>query len=243
MIDLKQRQKLLLNLLKEFDQFCSKYDIQYWLEGGTLLGAIRHKGFIPWDDDVDVAMTRDNYIKFLAIGEKYLPSNLKIENFNNTKIRKIFFIKVIDVKNNVFLDVFPMDIIKKEYIKFYYIIRFFLGISYNDNVKSFKNTIKKIIYNTINYLDRQKLLNFFSNILNNPKSDYIIYGLEAYSALAPGKIFYIKKDNIFPLKKHIFEDSFFYIPNNYDEYLKKLYGNYMKLPPKKDRFPTHYNYK
>ena len=57
----------LLTLLKEFDAICRKHDITYYLEGGSLLGAVRHKGFLPWDDDVDLSMTRDNFQKLLAV--------------------------------------------------------------------------------------------------------------------------------------------------------------------------------
>ena len=74
-MDIKRAQKINLMLLKEFDRFCRKHDIKYRLEAGTLLGAIRHKGFVPWDDDCDVALTRENYQKLLDC--------LKFDTFDN----------------------------------------------------------------------------------------------------------------------------------------------------------------
>lgn len=65
----EQARLIMLKLLRELDRICTKYDIPYWLDGGTLLGAIRHGGFIPWDDDIDVAMLRNDYYRFLEVAK------------------------------------------------------------------------------------------------------------------------------------------------------------------------------
>ena len=91
-MDVKKAQKINLLLLKEFDEYCTKHNIKYRLEAGTLLGAVRHKGFVPWDDDCDVALTRENY--------KLLIECLKKDSFN----KPFEFKKATDYKDNHFFD-------------------------------------------------------------------------------------------------------------------------------------------
>ena len=74
--ELKQMHKIQLNMLIEFDKVCRNNNIKYILDAGTLLGAIRHKGFIPWDDDIDVRMLRDDYEKFCVVANKELPDKM-----------------------------------------------------------------------------------------------------------------------------------------------------------------------
>lgn len=111
-----------LNILKEVKRICEKHNIKYFAEGGTLLGAARHGGFIPWDDDIDVAMLRDDYNKFIEIAQSELPEHLFIQN-SKTDIRPNLFTKIRDsrttwipkgndlkLKNyGIFIDIFPLD--------------------------------------------------------------------------------------------------------------------------------------
>ncbi len=82
---LKEAQELMTTILKDIDSICRKNNINYWIESGTLLGAVRHKGFIPWDDDIDIGMLREDYNKFLEIANKELKDDVILCNFKNEK--------------------------------------------------------------------------------------------------------------------------------------------------------------
>ena len=118
----KLKDKEFKNLL-EFDRVCKQLGINYTLSSGTLLGAVRHGGFIPWDDDIDVAMLREDYNKFIAEGQQLLPEHLFIQTYETDKNYPLNFSKIRDVstvlieyctrnlqmKNGAYIDIFPID--------------------------------------------------------------------------------------------------------------------------------------
>lgn len=126
MNELQQKER---DLLKIFIDFCDKNKLTYFLVGGTLLGAIRHKGFIPWDDDIDVAMPREDYDKFIVLASKHFTKDKdvffqnyrtdkyypyvfsKLRDSNTTFIEKIY--KHVDMNHGVYIDIFPIDGISK----------------------------------------------------------------------------------------------------------------------------------
>src|SRR5699024_7471673 len=121
--EIKEVQKDQLDILIEFDRICKKNNIKYQLFAGTLLGAIRHKGFIPWDDDIDVCMLREDYEKFLNICNKDMKNEYFLQTYNSdtnyimqfAKLRKnntIFLERVTancDIHHGVYIDIFPLD--------------------------------------------------------------------------------------------------------------------------------------
>lgn len=112
-----------MELLKAFLQVCQKLSLRYYLMGGTLLGAVRHQGFIPWDDDIDVAMPREDYEIFLREGQKYLPECYFLQSLHSEPDYHLNFAKIRDsrttfveysvrkrkINHGVFIDVFPLD--------------------------------------------------------------------------------------------------------------------------------------
>ncbi len=121
--ELRKCQLKQLGILQEIDALCRKHHIDYWLDGGTLLGAVRHGGFIPWDDDIDIAMRRSDLPRFIEIASRELPSHLMVQTPQNeptkepiTKIRDLnsFYVEPGDIfsadyQKGVFVDIFPME--------------------------------------------------------------------------------------------------------------------------------------
>lgn len=128
-LDLKSLQFNLLQMMQKINEICCQEKIKYFMLGGTFIGAVRHKGFIPWDDDIDIAMDRKNYEKFLSIIEKKLPSNMELVYYNE-KETNVHWIKIIDkhfkivekmdnieTEQYLFVDIFPFDNVPDSIIK------------------------------------------------------------------------------------------------------------------------------
>lgn len=213
-----------LKLMIEFDRICAENNLQYWLSAGTILGAVRHKGFIPWDDDIDITLLRNDYDKIIKIFNKNLPPDFIAEIYYNPHI-VAFTIKIRHKKCNcICLDIYSSDITGKILTK-----------------KEQLNTTKQIIKDRKkfeqdnnmskterlkNFLDmREKYIN--SN-LNNSHSD-ILLGLEWKHF---EKNWFLKYDSVFPLTKIEFEGHKFMSMAKPEDYLKDYYGNYMKYPKK-----------
>ncbi|MBU5592428.1 LicD family protein [Clostridium sp. MSJ-4] len=263
--NLGKAQNIMLDILKAVDTICRKNNLTYWLEGGTLLGAVRHKGFIPWDDDVDIAMPREDYEKFISIAKKELPDNLFLQTsytdleydmpwmkvrHNNSEIVEY---KIGNYHNGLFIDIFPFDyyrdvegyINSKKRFKFIYRTLILVKEPFEKVTNKkilIKNTLKfftKVILFPFTFMSKRKIFNKIYAL----RDKYVgKYGAKDSEILGYGidTVFWnfsIEKNSVFPLKELSFEDGSFYVPGNYDAYLTKLFGDYMKLPEEKDRIP------
>lgn len=242
---LENAKKIMLELLINLDVICRKNDINYWIDGGTLLGAKRHKGFIPWDDDIDVCMLEEDYYKFLKIAKKELNTQIFLQTRETDKNMISFHTKLRDrnsiflqenEKENenyhqgIFLDIFLIKKYQKNILKLNKnVVYFFIKLkSLNLKKKVINyNLITKILYFfRINKIAK-KILDLF---LTDKKGDKVILGYE-YTWTS----FYKYKD-VFPLSEIEFEGHKFPCPNNTDAYLKELYGEtYMEFPPEEER--------
>ncbi|WP_462425234.1 LicD family protein [Fusobacterium sp. THCT13E1] len=239
--ELKEAQKIMLEILKEVDRICRKHKIKYWLDGGTLLGAVRHKGFIPWDDDIDISMLPEDYTNFIKIALKELSKKYFLDNketdpyiiFKYLKIRdknSIFIEKEEEEEKyhqGIFIDIFLMNHLNNSSIsrrKLYNILLKFKDlIVERGKYKFLKLILKKF---GIVFLST-KLFDF---LFLNVKEERKIIGYK-YNF---NQIYFLK--DIFPLKEIEFEETMFYCPSNFDAILKELYGDtYMELPPKDQR--------
>lgn len=231
---LRQHQLRTLEILKIVDIICREHDINYWLSSGTLLGAVRHKGFIPWDDDVDIEMLRDDFKKFNEIIPQYLPENFKLQNHKTDKCYYWPFSKVRDERypikevyntdirykyHGVYIDVFCIE---KGFLFFSKIskwlhYRLCLGRS------CYKSTPKlylSLVYNTLTHLVYPffRLCMFF-----RPDS-------KLFQTYGSGFHRYRTMEDIFPLTKIEFEGYKFNAPKDSHAYLQKIFGDYMKMP-------------
>ena len=184
-MDIKKAQKINLLLLKEFDRFCSSHDIKYRLEAGTLIGAIRHKGFIPWDDDCDVALTRENYEKLIEslktdsfdLPFKYVKATEYKDNHFFDFVDRLFYVDEVyreddKYKNSydgylqyLWIDIFVLDDVAEDYrTKNYFLLKIFYGLAmghrYLINYKkyNFTNKLKVFVLSTIGKLFSCKYL-------------------------------------------------------------------------------------
>lgn len=221
-----------LELLKQFDDICKKNDIHYWLDFGTLLGAKRHHGFIPWDDDIDVGMARDDYEKFIRMFSGGFESHPDLYYFFSDKARTKYkcFIKVCHKKtNNLFIDIFPYDYAPKMSAEEK--VLFSQKISKQQEKNYFKDfkapeAIRK-------YLKERTL----KNLADGKSRGSLFWGLD-YPHRWVNKVY--DYEQIFPLGEIEFEGAKFPAPNNVHEVLTSIYGDYMSIP--KDVYPRHSAY-
>ena len=231
---LRKAQLRMLDILIEVDKICKKYNIQYWLDFGTLLGAVRHGGFIPWDDDLDITVMRKDYKRLCEVLKMELPDNLVFQNASTEKYYPQMFAKVRDKnsflvtdpvwsdrmeENGLFIDIFPMEKgkckIKKSIDLAYY------GF-YKRKQKILKTNVFMFAFSFVMFYLLHGvvgLLRCFFKII--PCNTFIhAYGINFQQ-------FQVDQKDIFPLKTILFEGIEFPIVSNSDIYLKNIYGNYM----------------
>ncbi len=266
-MDLKELQNILLDILIEFNRICKKYNIKYSLAFGTLLGAVRHKGFIPWDDDVDVMMDRKNFDRFCKIcpqeiskefffqsrktEEKY-PYNLcRIRKNNTAMIYRAW--RDSGIHLGIYIDIFPIDNIADN--KLSRILQFSMiffntpirvarnPIIFNNRGEKFSPLLKKLVYyiaRCMPYKTCEKIEDYYIKKYSNTKT-------KSMGIICEGGVL-VKPSNVqVPFKsKYLneycemeFENHKFMVSKSYRQLLRHWYGDYMKLPPEKDRVMTH----
>lgn len=226
-------QSYLKYLLKSFDEICRKNDIKYWFRGGSLLGVIRHGGFIPWDDDIDLGITRNDMYKLQEILED---TDFKVVyHFNNNLPQNICRMpRFINAKNgiNIFIDLFPFDFTEeyeKDAVKTYWDKRRKLYNEIHPLVQN--NTIAK--YQGLMYEDNSKDLPLLNEIFNKYTtknqvvSANMIYPFDWFDTT---QNLYYETSDIFPVKEMKFEDIDVYVPNDFILALNMCYDNFLDFP-------------
>ena len=231
-----------LEILKEIDRICRKHNIDYWLDGGTCLGAVRHGGFIPWDDDIDIAMRKEDLARFEIIAPRELPPHLFLQTQESDPSRRLPITKVRDLNSycveamddftqpyqkGVFVDIFP-------FINYPDVSRQFVktvvgGINKSMAVLSAKHTYSWRSVAEFFYFHAKKLWLMMlwrsANLLRN--TDTYMCNILVNNGYGITH----RKDCIFPTKDILFEGIPFKAPRQPDVYLTDLYKDYMQLPP------------
>lgn len=262
--DLKELQQIELDILVEIDKICREEKIRYYLAGGTLLGAVRHKGFIPWDDDIDIAMPRNDYEKFLEVLEKQDNSRYKALSLEKTKDYPYPFAKVVDTKTRlveeigkdvadmgVFVDIFPIDGMgndKEEAMKrLMKIIRIRSRIWEASLKKSeiknkeihLLNKIVKGCFNIgIRLLGIKNSYKYMMNYVNQKQFETSEWIASAVGGAGIQREL-IEREYFDDVIEVEFEGKIFQAPKGYEKYLSNLYGDYMELPPIEKRVASH----
>lgn len=267
-LDIYKTQKIALEMLKVIANICEENNIDYFLAWGTLIGAVRHKGFIPWDDDVDILMPREDYNKFLKIFLN-VTNNYDIYSVNNTDRYYISLSRIIDnttiiigeKKSNedqkdcgIFIDIYPLDFVGnneieiKKYFKKHMKYEWLMEMA---EQKHFRKSKKLGVFSFFKYpiymYSRFKGYKYFYNKMeilannNNDKNAKFCCSCYGTGGVLAEKLIY-PSEWFKDYEYCNFEDSVFRIPKYYHEILCKVYGDYMKLPPQSERI-GHHKYK
>lgn len=260
-IELRKLQLLQLEIAKEIKRICDKNKIQYFIEGGTLLGAVRHKGFIPWDDDLDIGMLASEHEKFLKIAPEQLDKRFFLQTdftdpsygcvFSKVKMKHTHMheklTEGLKIDDGIFVDIFPYDpASKKNSVGSLHLLKLrlmgkmkMLKSGYNLNAIT-KNPVGKLVNSIFKFYPVSK------------KRLMALIKREIALADCKDRSFYVSRDGMFrgtfvfpkTLFKNMvelpFEDTTFKAPAGYHEYLIHAYGEYMKYPPEEERGKGHY---
>lgn len=255
-----------LYMFEQFKYVCSQLGLTYFAANGTLIGALRHKGFIPWDDDIDVSMSREDYERFVQEGQKFLPNDLRILTYRDSTDDTIYTARIVKQntrvivktanvahEDNLWMDIWALD-----------------GMPAN----SVKNKAHKL---ALLYKRMRAQLPKYDELIHQHRSNRPWYEkliMKAVETLHFGKNIDIKKAKKdvekclkrydikterlavnfwtpYKFKEEVpsswygngkdvpFEDTFIHIPDNADGILKRIYGDYMTPPPVEDRGKEH----
>lgn len=264
----KRWNDILIGCLHRFIEICEKHNLTYFCVGGTVIGTVRHGGLIPWDDDIDVAMPRPDYDRFLEIA--------KTENMGDYEVASpemkgypYFFSKFCDANTSlielenvpclygVYIDIFPIDgtaPTKEEAGK---LMRKFKRINNKINATLSRLSLReylsllmnpkewgRVVFQTLGLVcGREKIR---KELLRRLERIARMYNYDSAKNVANyggawGEKEIHPKEWVIPLTKKRFEDTEVFIPGNYDLYLRQMYGDYMQLPPVEKRVSHHYH--
>lgn len=250
MNDLEGLHNCLLGLMSEINKICIENDIKYTLMGGSLIGAIRHNGFIPWDDDMDIGMLNNDFEKFIDVlknlNHKWLTFDYAFSDDYEMQFMKVYDSRTTFKEGSsnrikgVFVDVFQIIPIANSYreAKRRFIYDNILKMSrYNKTNNSHPSGIKKIIYKLVGMFHTKDGL---TKKIQKRRKKFSLRNYKFYSD-PDGTINGIIEGNYFnDYIMHKFENEEFMIIKEYDKYLRHIFGDYMQLPPVEKRKPGHF---
>lgn len=257
--EIKKIQRVELDSLKVFMDICKKLEIDFMLYGGTLLGAVKYKGFVPWDDDLDIALMRKDYDKLIEFGTSLVPKEYEIQHPSINKVSPFPYIKFrrkdttlveyslhkLKMNHGIYFDIYPIDnipdddrLMHKQFKEFSNLAKMF----YFRQVKNVEHPInnmsdivkaltKRVIYVILKCIPHK----YFINKMYKTMTRY-----NEMSTKRQGNYFHSKPVNyfngIYPLVEVSFEGLDLKIPKGYEVNLYNRYGDISKLPPEEERF-------
>ncbi|MDT2565986.1 LicD family protein [Enterococcus avium] len=254
-----------LEIIKEFVKICDEEGLTYYLSGGSLLGAVRHKGYIPWDDDADFTMPREDYEKFLAIADERFSERLQITNYKTDPNYHYYITRIQDTNTTVIeeriegenkythvsIDIFPLDGTPNGRVArniHYFRVMFhraMMSICYKDSIdkERKRNIFEQVLISILLLIPIEKVINPFKEKekIDKLMRKYDINKSEKIGCLMGA----YRTKQIVP--KYYFGNGAYYDfenlklrgPEMFDEYLKQMYGEYRKIPSVKNR-KIHY---
>lgn len=260
--NLRKVQLIQFDILKETVRICKKNNLKYYLIGGSLIGAVRHKGFIPWDDDIDVAIPREDYDKFIQLATSQMKEKYKLEHYTINPNYRFYLLNVVDktakiviqrvtpLESNVGIDILPIDgipnnrfvrMIYKFKILYYRALAGLFNVKYIRDKK--RSLIEKILIRIGKIINFEKILNIRKIREKNDKlvrkykydeCEFVgtFFGNYGFHEIVP-KTFFGKGSTV------EFEKEKFNAPQHVHKYLTHMYGDYMKLPPESKRIGHH----
>ena len=254
-IELQKLQDMVYSIFQEFDRICQKYDIHYTMEGGTLLGAVKYGGFVPWDDDIDVVMKRNEYEKFLQVAPGELDGKFFLQSYNNvpefplnyaklclngTEIYDYDYTHLKNMHHGVFMDIFPIDEVKPEQLQKHCSAVGILTGARKTKLKAIHPTgIRKVVYGALALLPMKTLIGMIDRRCKKHNGKNTGYFYEVCNA---NKKFPAMPRNIYDDTMRLnFRDGAYEASAQYDSFLKSRFGErYMDtLPPEAARKPSH----
>ena len=249
-----------IEMLDELDRITKKHQIKYQLFAGTLLGAVRHKGFIPWDDDIDIVMPREDYERFIYACEKDLGSNFFLQTpyikgspYAFTKLRRnntLFIekdVESIDIHHGIFIDVFPMDnvFLERKYSRsIQRKLNFLMMVRAVKILKNKRKGIKGLYLFFMNCLFRRPLQFYNLKIeavaqrFKHKDTDYVAH-LNCVRLEKDYGGWYYRKDDFDNIQLFEFEGKLYPGPKRFHDLLTLEYGDYMTPPPIEKQVPHH----
>lgn len=259
-ISIDEQKQLLTEMMEELHLYCEEKGYRYYLFFGSLLGAVRHQGFIPWDDDLDIAMPRADYEKLIrSYNQDHPKGNLKIMSILEDNRYYLPFAKLVHTKTTlheadgdlsigVYIDIFPLDNLgdtkekahqlflnTKSYRKAIMISNWKIS----KEVSWYKNLVKRILKLRYPVKNRYEVIRKLDKKCKNYQSENPMGLVGALCTPDYRESETMEATLLEPRIKVPFENYEFYIPKQYDAILKHLYGDYMQLPPKEQQITHH----
>ena len=252
--DIRILQRKIIGNLEAIDQVCREHGLRYYLWAGTMLGAVRHKGFIPWDDDMDICMPRPDYEQLIAHWREWLPEPYEVISPETDPTYPYPFAKIEDASTTVlerpdfkflegvYIDVFPIDGApadeneRESHFKRYKVWRHLLFLRGRDPFKHGhgpRSWFPWLLHKAWSLAELQEKVKEYMTKYPYDESEYVCDYDDGLKGV-------IEKRLLGTPQTYPFEDKQFLGVEHYDEYLSNKYGDYMQLPPKEKQIQHHF---